>query len=73
MDRYEKIDERIKGMKKESQAAGTLRITNPKTLERWKQNGRYQELISDGYIYANGCGRFRVDICICSKCRNKDK
>jgi len=49
--------------------SGTLRITNPKTLERWKQNGEYQKLIDEGYIYAEGCGRFRMEICQCSKCR----
>ena len=49
--------------------AGTLRITNPKTLEKWKKNGKYQELISEGYIYAIGCGRFRIESCTCAKCR----
>ena len=51
--------------------SGTLRITNPKTLERWKETGKYQELIDRGYIYASGCGRFRTEICTCSKCRRK--
>jgi len=49
--------------------SGILRITNPKTLQRWKDNGKYQELIDDGYIYSEGCGRFRTEICTCSKCR----
>ena len=49
--------------------AGTLRITNPKTLEKWKRNGKYDELINEGYIYANGCGRFRTEVCKCTKCR----
>lgn len=49
--------------------SGTLRITNPKTLERWKETGKYQELIDKGYIYAEGCGRFRVEPCTCWKCR----
>lgn len=48
---------------------GTLRIINSKTLERWKQNGKYQQLIDEGYIYAKGCGRFRMEICTCNKCR----
>jgi len=48
---------------------GTLRITNPKTLEKWKQSGKYQELIDEGYIYAKGCGRFRAEPCTCHKCR----
>lgn len=51
--------------------SGTLRITNPKTLEKWKETGKYQELINQGYIYANGCGRFRKEVCTCSKCRRK--
>ena len=58
---------------KETYYSGTLRITNPKTLEKWKQNGNYKELIDSGYIYANGCGRFRIDACTCSKCRRKNK
>lgn len=49
--------------------AGTLRITNHKTLERWKANGEYQKLIDEGYIYASGCGRFKKELCTCSKCR----
>lgn len=48
---------------------GTLRITNSKTLQKWKDNGKYDELINEGYIYAKGCGRFRVEVCNCSKCR----
>lgn len=48
---------------------GTLRITNPRTLEMWKKTGKYQKLIDEGYIYAKGCGRFRMEICTCSKCR----
>tara|TARA_R110000803_G_scaffold50845_4_gene105413 strand:- start:231 stop:422 length:192 start_codon:yes stop_codon:yes gene_type:complete len=48
---------------------GSLRITNPKTLLAWKESGKYQELIDDGYTYAKGCGRFRTEECKCSKCR----
>lgn len=57
----------------EKPISGTLRITNPKTLEKWKQNGDYQELLDEGYIYANGCGRFRMEVCTCYKCRRKNK
>lgn len=53
----------------EKPCGGTLRITNPKTLEKWKVNGEYDKLIKEGYIYAKGCGRFRKFICSCSKCR----
>lgn len=49
--------------------AGTLRISNPKTLEKWIQNGSYQEEINDGYVFNVGCGRFRTEPCKCSKCR----
>ena len=49
--------------------AGTLKITNTETLKKWKDNGEYQRLINDGYIYAMGCGRFRKEVCNCSKCR----
>ena len=28
----------------------------------------HNALLAEGYIYANGCGRFRKDICTCSKC-----
>ena len=47
---------------------GTLRITNPKTLQKWKDNGMYECIIKEGYVYADGCGRFRLDVCTCSKC-----
>lgn len=49
--------------------AGTLRITNPRTLQMWKDTGKYQKLIDEGYIYAEGCGRFRIEPCTCHKCR----
>ncbi len=52
---------------------GSTRITNPKTIERWKANGKFDELISKGYIFAAGCGRFRLDPCTCWKCRRKEK
>lgn len=48
---------------------GTLRITNPVTLERWKANGEYDKLIREGYLYATGCGRFRKEPCECCQCR----
>lgn len=48
---------------------GTIRITNLNTLERWKRSGKYQRLVDEGYIFANGCGRFRTEICNCHKCR----
>ena len=56
---------------KQENYGGTFRITNPKTLQRWKDNGQFQELLDEGYIYAEGCGRFREEICTCSKCRKR--
>jgi len=53
--------------------SGVLRITNPNTLQRWKENGEYQKLINQGYIYHIGGGRFRKEICICHKCRKLNK
>lgn len=50
---------------------GSLRITNSKTLEKCKQNGEYDKLIKEGYIYAEGCGRFKKEVCTCSKCRKQ--
>ena len=49
--------------------AGTLRISNPKTLERWIHQGKYQEQLDAGYIFAPACGRFRTEVCTCFKCR----
>lgn len=51
-------------------AAGVLRITNPNTIQKWKDMGKWQKLLDAGYIYAPGCGRFRIEKCECSKCRN---
>jgi hypothetical protein len=58
-------------MEMEMYFSGTLRITNPRTLEMWKTTGKYQKLIDEGFIYAKGCGRFRTEICTCYKCRKK--
>lgn len=52
---------------------GSLRITNPNTLKRWKDLGKYQQLINAGYIYAEGCGRFRSFVCPCRKCKKHNK
>jgi hypothetical protein len=56
---------------KETNYHGVLRITNPRTLHHWKDTGKYQALIDEGYIYAKGCGRFRLEECKCSKCKRK--
>lgn len=52
---------------------GTLRISNPKTLQRWIDTGKYQEYINDGWIFNVGCGRFRTEICTCSQCRKRKR
>lgn len=49
---------------------GTLRITNPKTLERWIHNGMYQKELDEGYVFNVGCGRFKTEPCTCAKCRS---
>lgn len=49
--------------------SGTLRITNPKTIQSWKDKGWWQEMLDDGFIYAEGCGRFKSEVCVCCKCR----
>lgn len=48
---------------------GTLKISNPKTLEKWIQNGQFQKELDNGYTFYLGCGRFRVEPCKCHKCR----
>lgn len=50
---------------------GTLRISNPITLQRWIDNGEYNKLIDNGYIFAPYCGRFKTEPCECTKCRHK--
>jgi len=53
---------------------GALRLTNPITLQRWKDNGEFQKLIDEGYTYHPGCGRFIMsDACNCIKCRKYEK
>lgn len=53
--------------------SGTLRITNPKTLQKWIDNGKYQEMIDKGCFFGLGCGRFRTEACECSACRKRPK
>ena len=52
---------------------GSTRITNPITLQRWIDNGKYKELIDEGYNFGLGCGRFVLDGCVCTACRNRPK
>ena len=49
---------------------GTLKIRNPKTLQKWIDTGKYQEQINSGWVFNVGCGRFRDIKCECNKCRN---
>lgn len=48
---------------------GSIRIKNPKTLQKWINLGWYQKQIDNGYEFAPACGRFRIGKCQCSKCR----
>ena len=50
---------------------GTIRIRNPKTLQRWISSGRFQKQLKEGWIFNPGCGRFRKEKCTCSKCRKR--
>jgi hypothetical protein len=52
----------------EIECFGVTKVTNILTLNKWKENGKYQELIDKGFIYNKGCGRFRIEKCKCSKC-----
>ena len=51
---------------------GTLRISNPKTLEKWIHRGDFQREIDNGYLFNVGCGRFRTEPCTCCRCRKKN-
>lgn len=57
----------------EAPCCGTLRITNPITLQKWIDTGKYKALIDQGFIFGVGCGRFKQEICICSACRKRPK
>lgn len=52
---------------------GSIRIHNPKTLQRWIDNGEYEKLINEGYKFYVGCGRFRKESCTCTKCRTRNR
>lgn len=53
--------------------SGSTRISNPITLQRWIDNGKFKELEKDGYLFGVGCGRFVLDGCVCTACRNRPK
>lgn len=55
----------------EQPMCGTLRISNPRTLQSWMDKGWYQQQLDNGWIFAPYCGRFRSEPCTCSACRNK--
>lgn len=52
---------------------GTTRISNPKTLKRWVDNGEYSKRIKEGFIFNVGCGRFKTEVCTCSTCRTRKR
>lgn len=31
----------------------------------------HESILTEGYIFAKGCGRFRKEICTCCKCRKR--
>ena len=51
--------------------SGSVRIKKTTTLQNWIDKGWYQAQIDKGYIFASGCGRFRIETCKCSSCRKK--
>ncbi len=53
--------------------SGTIRIKNHKTLQSWIDKGWYNREISQGYTFNIGCGRFTINKCTCSQCRNKSR
>lgn len=50
-------------------ACGSIRIKKATTLQRWIDYGWYQKQIDNGYTFAPACGRFRIGICECTKCK----
>lgn len=50
---------------------GTIRISNPNTLQRWVDFGWYKDKLNQGYVFNPYCGRFALEQCVCTKCRNK--
>lgn len=55
------------------ECCGTLRISNPKTLQNWFDKGWFQKKIAEGYIFSTGCGRFKTEVCTCSACRTRTR
>lgn len=51
--------------------SGSVRIKKTTTLQNWIDKGWYQAQIDKGYIFARGCGRFRIETCKCSSCRKQ--
>jgi hypothetical protein len=52
---------------------GNTRIKNPKTLQKWIDNGWFKENLNNGYTFAPACGRFRIGKCECSACRKSTR
>jgi hypothetical protein len=52
---------------------GTLRISNPNTLQKWIDNGWFKNQNDNGFIFSVGCGRFKTEKCECSACRKRPK
>ena len=52
---------------------GTLRISNPNTLQSWIDTGKMKKQYDDGWIFNVGCGRFKTEPCTCAQCRNRTR
>jgi hypothetical protein len=48
---------------------GTIRIKKASTLQSWIDKGWFQREIDKGYTFFPACGRFRVDVCGCARCK----
>jgi hypothetical protein len=57
---------------KEINYFGAIRIQKPSTLQSWIDKGWFKKELDKGYFFAVGCGRFKTEICKCSKCKRKN-
>lgn len=52
----------------EKPMAGTLRLSNAKTIHKWISSGKMKAQANAGWIFSEKCGRFRPWPCHCSRC-----
>ena len=48
------------------------RNTQAEVIEK-RVRKSHLDIIDEGYLYNQGCGRFTIKACTCSKCRKKSK